>query len=270
MRVLTTSPLPPYELASRENLRWAAGLLVPHDGLPVADVSDAPERWELLQMLTEAIRRDIPVLAWGSGAALAGRALGAKVHAGQPEWSDLPRGAQAHKWDGERPLHWTFARVTAWAANDVPEHIQQAFLDSLPALSSRRAATPLEEIGGAAVLRVLLTDFYARARADEVLGPTFEAHVQDWDAHLEHVTAFWATMLGGSAADGGGWKGNINVSHAGLGIRRAHLSRWLELFGQAAKAHLPPEAAALLLRRAEAMALRLGKSKSKPSGTISR
>ena len=113
---------------------------------------------------------------------------------------------------------------------------------------------------------MLLTDFYARARTDALLGPVFDAHVTDWDAHLEHVTAFWVTLLGGGPA----WRGNLNRVHAGLGIRGPHLARWLALFGEAARAHLPPEAAALLLTRAEAMGSRLGTREQPGNGPHAR
>ncbi|ANE44928.1 hypothetical protein SU48_10335 [Deinococcus puniceus] len=124
-------------------------------------------------------------------------------------------------------------------------------------------ATPLESIGGEAVLRPLLADFYAQARADGVLGPVFAAHVSDWEAHLEAVTAFWVTMLGGGTELGSQrWRGNLNHIHAPLGVRGVHLARWLALFRTAAEAHLPPDAAQVLISRAEAMGQRLGQKRA--------
>ncbi|WP_291424024.1 group III truncated hemoglobin [Deinococcus sp.] len=254
-------------LATAERLKQASGLLVPHDGGPVADVQGRPERWALLGLLTGAARRGVPVLAWGSGAALAGRALGAKVHAGAPDWSELPRGATVQRWHGEMPLHWTAGRVTAWAAPQLPDDLHKAFLASLPELTSRTPATLFEELGGEAALRPLLADFYAAARADDLLGPVFGRHVQDWESHLERVSAFWATMLGGSGT-GVVWRGNLNTVHTGLEVRAAHLERWLELFAAAAHRHLCEEHAALLLRRGEVMAKRLGKARGAGSGTF--
>lgn len=264
--LLTTSPLTVFGTevveAHLDNLPTAAGLLVPHDGGPVADIRERPDRWARLALLSGAVRRGVPVLAWGTGAALAGRALGARVRAGggrdlAPEWSELPRGAVAEMWEGEVPLLWRAGSVTAWAGVTLPESLRTAFLAGLENARPRTPGTPLEAVGGESALRLLLADFYARARADDLLGPLFAAHVKDWDAHLDRVTAFWVTMLGGGAA----WRGNLNSVHAGLGIRGPHLARWLALFGEAAQAHLSPEAAARLIARAEAMGARLGQGK---------
>lgn len=256
--LLSPLPLPdwPTEPATPEALPGAAGLLLPHDGEPVADVQDRPDRWALLTLASEARRRGVPTLAWGTGAALAGRVLGARVRPGGPagEWAEMPRGAVVHAWEGEVPFHWTHGALTAWAGPTLPPEREAAFLAGLEKAPPRLPATPLEAVGGEAALRPLLADFYARARADEALGPIFAAHVQDWDAHLERVTAFWITMLGGGPA----WRGHLDHIHAGLGIRGAHLERWLALFGEAARAHLSPGAADLLLARAGAMGARLG------------
>ncbi|MDL2344765.1 group III truncated hemoglobin [Deinococcus sp. MIMF12] len=264
-RLLSPVPLPDWEAqvtpASPEALPGAAGLLLPHDGEPVADVRDRPDRWALLALASEALRRGVPTLAWGTGAALAGRVLGARVPPGGPagEWTETPRGAVVHVWEGEVPLHWTHGSLTAWAGPTLPPDYRAAFLAELEKTAPRLPATPLEAVGGEAALRPLLADFYARARADELLGPIFAAHVRDWDAHLERVTAFWMTMLGGSPA----WRGNLNHVHAGLGIRGPQLERWLALFADSARAHLPPEAADLLLARAGVMGARLG-NRSRP------
>ncbi|GGK21427.1 hypothetical protein GCM10008955_13600 [Deinococcus malanensis] len=265
LRVLSLSPLLKVPLATRADLVRCGGLLVPHDGERVGDVRDRPDRWAALQLLTQAIRRGVPVLAWGSGAALAGRALGAAVqeHEGL-EWAHAPRGAEVLVWQQERPQHWHAGRVSAWAGPELPEDMVANFLSTLPALRSRQPASLLEELGGEAALRSLLADFYARARTDELLGPVFTTHVTDWNAHLDRATAFWVTMLGGEPA----WRGNLNTVHAGLGVRTAHLDRWLGLLTLAAHAHLPPEAAGLLLARAHAMAGKLARSsKREPAGT---
>lgn len=261
--LLTTSPLPGWtvQAASVEALPTAAGLLVPHDGGPVADVRGRPDRWALLTLIASAVRRGVPVLAWGTGAALAGRVLGARVRVegfagacSAGEWAETPRGAVVETWAGEVPLLWRAGSVTAWAGATLPDALRAGFLAGLTDAAPRGPGTPLEAVGGEEILRVLLADFYARARADDLLGPVFAAHVHDWDAHLDRVTAFWVTLLGGKAA----WRGNLNRVHAGLGIRGPHLARWLELFGEAARAHLTPEVAAPLLTRAEAMGARLG------------
>ncbi|MBB5233549.1 group III truncated hemoglobin [Deinococcus budaensis] len=256
--LLSPFPVPGWDTqaATPQALSTAGGLLVPHDGEPVADVRDRPDRWARLTLVAGAVRRGLPVLAWGTGAALAGRVLGARVQPGGPagDWAEVPRGAEVQAWQGEVPLLWRTGRVTAWAGAKLPDPLKADFLAGLPGATARTPGTPLEALGGEAALRALLADFYARARADTLLGPVFGAHVTDWDAHLDHVTAFWVTLLGGAPL----WRGNLNRVHAGLGVRGPHLERWLELFGEAARAHLPPEAAALILARAGAMGARLG------------
>ncbi len=257
------------EAATPDALPTAPGLLVPHDGGPVADVRDRPDRWALLTLVSGALRRGVPVLAWGTGAALVGRALGARVGAGEPgnadpplasEWSEPPRGAAVERWAGEVPLLWRLGTVTAWAGVTLPDEVRTEFLAGLGQTAPRSAGSPLEEVGGEAALRTLLTDFYARARVDDLLGPVFETHVEDWEAHLDRVTAFWVTLLGGGAV----WRGHLNEVHAGLGLRGLHLARWLALFGDSARAHLSPGAAALLTSRAEAMGARLGARRNPP------
>lgn len=263
--LLSTAPLPGWEEvipATLEKLPGAAALLVPHDGQPVADVRERPDRWALLNLLSGAVRRSVPVLAWGTGAALAGRVLGARVQPGGAagEWARVPRGAEVLAWRGEVPLLWRAGRVTAWADPVLPDEVRGTFLAGLTAAPGRMPGSPLEAVGGEAALRVVLTDFYARARADDLLGPVFAAHVTDWEAHLKRVTAFWVTLLGGGTA----WRGNLNGIHAGLGLRGTHLTRWLTLFREAAETHLSPEAAALLTQRAEAMGARLGRRGNAP------
>jgi hemoglobin len=277
--LLTTSPLPlvgwhgwTVQPASTDALPHAAGLLIPHDGQPVRDVQHRPDRWALLTLISGAVRGGVPVLAWGTGAALAGRVLGAAIQTGiqaqggestAQEWAALPRDAQAERWLGHAPLLWRAGTVTAWAGETLPDPLKLEFLTLLETPTPRTPATPLERIGGEAVLRPLLADFYAQARADALLGPVFAAHVSDWEAHLEAVTAFWVTMLGGQTELGGQrWRGNLNHIHAPLGVRGVHLARWLALFRTSAEAHLPPDAAQVLISRAEAMGQRLGQKRA--------
>ncbi|WP_232337832.1 group III truncated hemoglobin [Deinococcus arboris] len=259
--LLSTSPLPDWpgvEEATLTALPCAGALLLPHDGLPVADVQGQPARWAALNLVSSALRRGVPVLGWGSGAALLGRALGAAVTAGQPDWSAAPRGAQVHGWSGLVPRHWTLGRAVAWADPEVPPQVRADFLAALPDWTSRAPASPLEEVGGKTALRAVVAEFYARAQADPLLGPVFTAHVQDWPAHLHRVTAFWVTVLGGAENTAPPWRGNLNAAHAGLGVRGEHLARWLALWAATAHDLLPAPAAGLLAARAQTMGARLG------------
>jgi hypothetical protein len=48
----------------------------------------------------------------------------------------------------------------------------------------------------------LVRTFYARARKDPLLGPIFDAHVVDWDAHFVQMINFWSMKLRGTSRFG--------------------------------------------------------------------
>lgn len=73
----------------------------------------------------------------------------------------------------------------------------------------------------------LVHEFYARARKDPSLGPIFEAHVIDWDAHFVQMTNFWSAQLRGTSR----FRGAPMPKHIVLPDLTADLFlRWLELF----------------------------------------
>lgn len=53
----------------------------------------------------------------------------------------------------------------------------------------------------------LIKPFYADVRQHAVIGPIFDSHVQDWPAHLEKITGFWAMQAGGNSNYPGGFTG---------------------------------------------------------------
>ncbi|WP_024889130.1 group III truncated hemoglobin [Luteimonas huabeiensis] len=75
----------------------------------------------------------------------------------------------------------------------------------------------------------LVHRFYARVRRDPDLGPMFERHVDDWDAHLAQLVDFWSTMLLGTRR----FSGAPMPRHMALpGLTAARFERWLALFGE--------------------------------------
>lgn len=107
------------------------------------------------------------------------------------------------------------------------------------------------------VIRTLVHAFYARVRADAVLGPIFNGAIDDWDAHLDKLCAFWSSVTLMS----GRYKGTPMKVHADLaGISGDHFDRWLGLFRETARDVCPGPAAALFIDRAEriAQSLELG------------
>lgn len=75
----------------------------------------------------------------------------------------------------------------------------------------------------------LVHAFYATARKDPGLGPIFEAHVTDWDAHFVQMINFWSMQLRGTSR----FRGAPMPKHLALPELSAELfERWLQLFKQ--------------------------------------
>jgi hemoglobin len=107
------------------------------------------------------------------------------------------------------------------------------------------------------MIRTLVHTFYARVRIDPMLGPIFNAAIDDWDAHLDKLCAFWSSVT----LMTGRYKGTPMKVHAELPeITSAHFERWLALFQATAIKTCPSEAAAVFVDRARRIAesLQLG------------
>ena len=104
----------------------------------------------------------------------------------------------------------------------------------------------------------LVDRFYAKVREDEVLGPVFNAAVQDWPEHLEKLTAFWSSVM----LTTGRYKGNPMVAHLKHKsvIEPAMFDRWLQLWRETASEVLDGADAAAVAAKAERIAesLQLG------------
>lgn len=104
----------------------------------------------------------------------------------------------------------------------------------------------------------LVPRFYARVRADEVLGPIFNRAIGDWPHHLGKLEAFWSSVM----LTSGRYKGQPMVAH----LRHAehmtleNFSRWLALWIEVTEEVLGPEAAAAFQEKAGRIAesLQLG------------
>ena len=73
----------------------------------------------------------------------------------------------------------------------------------------------------------LVHAFYARVRRDEVLGPIFNTHIDDWDQHLAKLVDFWSAILRRTAR----FSGAPMPRHAALpGLNAELFERWLGLF----------------------------------------
>ncbi len=101
----------------------------------------------------------------------------------------------------------------------------------------------IDEAGVAA----LVARFYARARADAMIGPVFNAAVEDWDEHLERLNGFWSSVMLGT----GRYKGNPFGAHRPLPLRPEMFDRWLALWAETAAEVFEPEPAAALVDKAD-------------------
>jgi hemoglobin len=99
----------------------------------------------------------------------------------------------------------------------------------------------------------LVRGFYARVRADEMLGPIFDARIKDWEPHLQQMCAFWSSV----ALMSGRYHGAPMPKHLPLPVDAAHFDRWLALFEATAAEVCPPEAAEHFIERARRIAASL-------------
>ncbi|MBN8912866.1 MAG: group III truncated hemoglobin [Rhizobiales bacterium] len=101
------------------------------------------------------------------------------------------------------------------------------------------------------MIRRLVETFYAEVRRDPLLGPVFDARVEDWPEHLDKLSAFWSSVV----LMTGRYKGRPMPVHIAIPeISRMHFERWLALFRATAKTVCPEPAAALFIDRAERIA----------------
>lgn len=115
-----------------------------------------------------------------------------------------------------------------------------------------------ERIGGLAVIRLLLRNFYGDVRQHAELGPIFNAQIDDWPAHREKIVGFWCTVTGGPAT----YAGPLLQAHQNLSLRPEHFAAWLDLWTRHCRIQVPADGAEDLIRIAHLMAHRL----SAPAG----
>lgn len=103
-------------------------------------------------------------------------------------------------------------------------------------------------------IREMVDRFYGMIRADEALGPIFDAHIDDWDAHLVKLADFWSSML----LRTGRFNGAPMPMHMRLPDLSADLfERWLSLFADSLQEHPNQAMAVRAADMAERIAQRL-------------
>lgn len=106
------------------------------------------------------------------------------------------------------------------------------------------------------MIEELVARFYAKVRADAVLGPVFAEKIQDWGPHLKRMCEFWSSV----ALLSGRYHGQPMQKHLTLPIDEQHFGRWLGLFQETLDECCPPAARAHFMDRAKRIAesFRLG------------
>lgn len=102
--------------------------------------------------------------------------------------------------------------------------------DFSPALpKNKELRMPAADLCSEEEIVQLVHGFYAAVRRDDVLGPIFDRHVKNWDAHLPTMVDFWSSALRGTAR----FRGSPMPKHAALpGLSIELFQRWLGLFRQ--------------------------------------
>src|SRR3954471_15943411 len=104
-----------------------------------------------------------------------------------------------------------------------------------------------------AMIERLVHGFYAKVRADAVLGPIFDMRIKDWEPHLAQMCAFWSSV----ALMTGRYHGTPMAKHLPLPVDADHFDRWLALFEESAREVCPPAAATHFVELAQRIAASL-------------
>jgi hemoglobin len=110
-----------------------------------------------------------------------------------------------------------------------------------------------QRIGGHEGISRLLRHFYADVRQDPLIGPIFNAKIKDWKHHLEIITSFWETLIGGPSS----YARTMPMKHLPLRLREEDFERWLFLWQANCRAQLPSDVAKEMIDLASQIAHRL-------------
>ena len=101
-----------------------------------------------------------------------------------------------------------------------------------------------------AMIERLVRRFYDKVRDDKLLGPVFDARIEDWETHLERMFAFWSSV----ALMSGRYHGRPMQKHSVLPVDGRHFDHWLHLFKETTREVCPPAAAQHFVERAHRIA----------------
>lgn len=104
------------------------------------------------------------------------------------------------------------------------------------------------------LIEKLVYDFYDQIRTDDLLGPVFNAEIDDWDEHLPKMVSFWSSVILRTRT----YNGRPVPAHAKLeGLTKAHFDRWLAMFEETANNIFTPDSANEFVSRAHQIAFSL-------------
>lgn len=105
---------------------------------------------------------------------------------------------------------------------------------------------------------LLVPAFYARVRADALLGPIFESAIDDWPHHLAKLKDFWSSVMLAS----GRYKGQPMPAHIRheRALSKEAFARWLAIWHETTDELLAPAVARAFQEKADriAQSLQLG------------
>lgn len=96
-------------------------------------------------------------------------------------------------------------------------------------------------------IAVLVDNFYAKVRRDDLIGPIFNAIIDDWPFHLAKLKNFWSTVM----IHTGRYKGDPMMVHMQLPLDPIHFHRWLTLFAETANEVMLPEHANSIILKSQ-------------------
>lgn len=106
-----------------------------------------------------------------------------------------------------------------------------------------------------ALIETIVRTFYNRVRADSLLGPIFEKHIQHWEPHLQNMFAFWSAIMLNTRR----YNGRPMPKHVALPIDAEYFDRWLQIFNNTVEQLCVKEDALLFMEKAKQIASSLEK-----------
>lgn len=123
------------------------------------------------------------------------------------------------------------------------------YISAMTAQTSPSIHTFHPDLTEAKIARLVAT-FYGRARADDLIGPIFNAQVEDWDHHIAKIADFWSAVM----LKTGRYDGRPMPPHLRLQLKGEHFDRWLALFETTAREIFEGDVAEAFILRARRIA----------------